>query len=495
MRTAIMIFLAGMLICTGLPAFAEIPWPVYPDSTVHRIGNSYGEFQYYGGSPYLHPGIDIMAPAGTPVYAVKAGYVKAILTTGAELHWRVAIGDSSGSDECNAWLYAHLSEFSIYNMAGLSVGDYVEEGQYIGDLVTWTVAEFHHLHFVQIRHSGGATSWSQYWNWLFVTNPMDELGSVFDPDPPVIENAISSQLFAFCRNEIYSYFAEGAVLDGDVDIICRTYDYQNHPAWRLAPHRIEYKIDGDSSLPWTTSVCFSGLLYYEANTDVVYQQDATCYTQGDYNVRDFFFNVTNTDGDSIIEPLDRAHSWETANFHNGEYTVTVRVYDPSENMTEESMTVMVGNYFELTGYIHVEGSGTELPDARVTVVDGGLFATTDSAGNYTLAGVGGGSQVIRVSRPGYQSRDTVLMMNQNQSLDMGLEELLYVCGDANGDTVINLLDILYLISFLYGDPAGPQPEPFEAGDANADWAVNLLDVLYLIDFLYGSPPGPEPLCP
>ncbi len=36
---------------------------------------------------------------------------------------------------------------------------------------------------------------------------------------------------------------------------------------------------------------------------------------------------------------------------------------------------------------------------------------------------------------------------------------------------------------------------YVCGDANADEAVNLLDVLYVIDYLYGSPPGPEPLCP
>jgi len=71
----------------------------------------------------------------------------------------------------------------------------------------------------------------------------------------------------------------------------------------------------------------------------------------------------------------------------------------------------------------------------------------------------------------------------------------YVCGDANGDEAVNLLDVLYVIDFLYSDPSGPAPIPPEAGDANADGDINLLDVLYFIDFLYGSPAGPEPLCP
>ncbi|MBN2227594.1 MAG: right-handed parallel beta-helix repeat-containing protein [candidate division Zixibacteria bacterium] len=69
-----------------------------------------------------------------------------------------------------------------------------------------------------------------------------------------------------------------------------------------------------------------------------------------------------------------------------------------------------------------------------------------------------------------------------------------VPGDANNDTAFNLLDILYLISYLYGDPLGPEPIPYDtcSGDANIDCTVNLLDILYLIDYKYGTPLGPAP---
>jgi len=62
-------------------------------------------------------------------------------------------------------------------------------------------------------------------------------------------------------------------------------------------------------------------------------------------------------------------------------------------------------------------------------------------------------------------------------------------GDANHDDTVNLLDVLYLIDYIYGTPPGPAPVPPEAGDANADESINLLDILYLIDYLYGSPSG------
>lgn len=71
----------------------------------------------------------------------------------------------------------------------------------------------------------------------------------------------------------------------------------------------------------------------------------------------------------------------------------------------------------------------------------------------------------------------------------------YICGDPSLDGNVNLIDILYLIDYLYGVPPGPAPNPRESGDVNADGLVNLVDILYLIDNLYGVPPGPDPQCP
>lgn len=61
-------------------------------------------------------------------------------------------------------------------------------------------------------------------------------------------------------------------------------------------------------------------------------------------------------------------------------------------------------------------------------------------------------------------------------------------GDANNDGTINLLDITFLISYLY--KGGPEPD-FYAGDVNSDGTINLLDITYLIAYLYkdGPPPG------
>lgn len=65
----------------------------------------------------------------------------------------------------------------------------------------------------------------------------------------------------------------------------------------------------------------------------------------------------------------------------------------------------------------------------------------------------------------------------------------YMCGDSNGDGVINSADIVHLVNYLFA--GGPAPVPIESGDANADGVVDGADVVYLINYLFagGPPPG------
>jgi hypothetical protein len=64
-----------------------------------------------------------------------------------------------------------------------------------------------------------------------------------------------------------------------------------------------------------------------------------------------------------------------------------------------------------------------------------------------------------------------------------------VYGDATGDGVINIADVMYMINYLYRK--GPYPASFEAGDANCDGVHGILDIVILINFLYkgGRHPG------
>lgn len=66
----------------------------------------------------------------------------------------------------------------------------------------------------------------------------------------------------------------------------------------------------------------------------------------------------------------------------------------------------------------------------------------------------------------------------------------FTCGDANGDSLLNILDITYLIAFLY--MGGPAPVLEIAADVNSNGEINILDVTHLISFLYNE--GPELVC-
>ena len=70
---------------------------------------------------------------------------------------------------------------------------------------------------------------------------------------------------------------------------------------------------------------------------------------------------------------------------------------------------------------------------------------------------------------------------------------VYCCdlpGDANGSGKINMLDITYIINYLY---KGGSPSPCRAeGDVDGNGITNMLDVMYLINYLYKY--GPAPNC-
>ena len=63
-------------------------------------------------------------------------------------------------------------------------------------------------------------------------------------------------------------------------------------------------------------------------------------------------------------------------------------------------------------------------------------------------------------------------------------------GDVNGDGIINVGDVVYLVSYLY--KGGPPPDPVIIGDCNCDEVVNVGDVVFLVSYLYKG--GPEPVC-
>lgn len=318
-----------------------IGWPLAPMDSLQPLGNNWGEYQNYGGWPYMHSGIDVMGiTIERPVYAVQDGFVKAWLTTSGEWHWRLAIADYETADSVEAWLYAHIDPYQYHK----DLGDTVVEGELIGYLVEWPVTGFDHLHFARIKDAG--TVWP-VGDWAFIQNPLTIITPYDETTDPVFEEAYAANKFAFCLNNTSNYLPAND-LSGSVDIVAKIYDDTGlslpYAEWeKLIPYKIEYEIHGPQNLAPTLSFIFHGVLRYAENVDVIYKDDYLCDTRGDYTYRDYYFIVTNTDGDSIVEASDAAFSWVTTGYPDGDYWVIVTAYDAAGNWSKDSMLVTVNN--------------------------------------------------------------------------------------------------------------------------------------------------------
>ena len=68
----------------------------------------------------------------------------------------------------------------------------------------------------------------------------------------------------------------------------------------------------------------------------------------------------------------------------------------------------------------------------------------------------------------------------------------YLCGDANGDHSVDISDVVFLITYIFG--GGPAPSPIQAGDADCSSAVDISDAVYMINFIFGGGPVPCAAC-
>ena len=61
----------------------------------------------------------------------------------------------------------------------------------------------------------------------------------------------------------------------------------------------------------------------------------------------------------------------------------------------------------------------------------------------------------------------------------------YIIGDINNDTLVNVLDVVFLVNFIL-DVSNPDFNQFEAGDINEDQNLNVQDAILLINLILNS---------
>jgi len=332
------------------------PLNYFEENSPLPIGNSYGEIQYYGGQPYLHPGVDFLGEPYQDVYAVHDGIVKAVLTTGGDPYWRIAIANEDLSSETEGYLYAHLNNSSI----SVAVGDTVSAGEIIGTLFPWSISAFTHIHFARILDEG------ETWNgsWWTVDNPLIDVTNYTDSIPPIFENAYENDLLAF-RDSLGNYL-EPLNLSGKFDIICKSHDIANSD-WKIDIWDLEYSLNPiayhDTTLYKNFSYSFDMNLdtYFSGSVDymilnTIYSRDETCHSTGNYDIRDYYHIITNSDGDSLITENDASQMFDSSEFADGFYYFKVTIRDASMNISQDTMRVFLNNQITNAGELFPEYS-------------------------------------------------------------------------------------------------------------------------------------------
>ena len=110
-------------------------WPV------KRVSGSY--VSSYMGDGRGHKGMDIVASAGTPIYAADGGTVSYAGWDSSGYGYKIVIKHSNGYET----LYAHCN--AIY----VKVGDTVGKGETVGAVGKTGRATGNHLHF-EVRKNG-----------------------------------------------------------------------------------------------------------------------------------------------------------------------------------------------------------------------------------------------------------------------------------------------------------------------------------------------------
>jgi murein DD-endopeptidase MepM/ murein hydrolase activator NlpD len=139
----ILMCMLTLIVCSS----CSIPrWPVNGVMT-----SPYG-LRLRGWSPDMHEGVDVSAPHGTPVHAMKSGRVEHAGSWGA---YGLSVLIAHGSNVRT--LYAHLSRIDV------SEGERVDGGHQIGAVGQTGSATGPHLHF-------------EVWRWGRAEDPVPLLG-------------------------------------------------------------------------------------------------------------------------------------------------------------------------------------------------------------------------------------------------------------------------------------------------------------------------------
>lgn len=265
------------------------------------IGHNMQSYQFYGGSPYWHDGLDVRSKQDEQIFAAAGGKVVNIenYVRGNPLYWEVAILDNEGF----VWKYHHVDKKSI--PADIKLGAVIPAGTYIGNVVRWQVTTYgelyHHLHLLVVAKDG------QYINPFLMMEPLP------DTQAPMIKK------IGLAKNHKP---IEGNKIRGPHSLYLEASDLVLHDKFILPPHKISYRIDGGEEKVVWEFINLPGGPDDEKYINDFYMEG----TWGNYDFRRFYMNLFFT----------KESPRKTMTLPPGQHTISVTVEDIVGNETSES---------------------------------------------------------------------------------------------------------------------------------------------------------------
>lgn len=327
------------------------------DSLVHEIFiiNNFGLYQCGDAEEdcYFHDGLDFVLPNGTPIFALKAGIVRANI--GGNSFYRTLVVEDM-DEPGYAWSYTHIYHFEV------QTGTEVSQGQYLGK-VNFEGLDHIHLNRTRLREGG---SWSNFGDLINIYP--DNYFTFIDETAPIIKTPF--HYFPNNSNSVFESVGDLDTVSGEVDIVVSMRDVGAYAAdfignsgyWgdRLAVRDISYRIlKDDVEILKRPSFDFTKLEFvfhperWKETLTVFKHGDVLDIDGGSNNMFHSNYIITNA-RDSLqgmIDLDDQNLSWNTLEldslgekiYPNGLYTIEVTAHDSNGNVTTESDFVYVNN--------------------------------------------------------------------------------------------------------------------------------------------------------
>ena len=81
-----------------------------------------------------------------------------------------------------------------------------------------------------------------------------------------------------------------------------------------------------------------------------------------------------------------------------------------------------------------------------------------------------------------QNKPNPFILDETLIIRAYFPDEMMLLGDLNGDTILNILDVVTMVSYIMGDTELDPPYD-AAADMNEDNIVNVLDIVTLVNFI------------